>query len=62
MAVNETWKILGIRSDFNAGSKVYIFDRFGKLLKQLDPLVKDGMELILVNQCLQLIIGLGLIL
>ena len=36
--VNETWKILGIRSDFNAGSKVYIFDRFGKLLKQLDPL------------------------
>ncbi|MDC0116906.1 T9SS type B sorting domain-containing protein [Flavobacteriaceae bacterium] len=36
--INETWKILGIRSDFNAGSKVYIFDRFGKLLKELDPL------------------------
>ncbi|MDA9124939.1 T9SS type B sorting domain-containing protein [Flavobacteriaceae bacterium] len=36
--VNETWKILGIRSDFNADSKVYIFDRYGKLLKQLDPL------------------------
>ena len=42
--INETWKILGIRSDFNAGSKVYIFDRFGKLLKELDPLSKgwDG--------------------
>ncbi|MDB4819892.1 T9SS type B sorting domain-containing protein [Flavobacteriaceae bacterium] len=42
--INETWKILGIRSDFNSGSKVYIFDRFGKLLKELDPLSKgwDG--------------------
>ena len=42
--INETWKILGIRSDFNANSKVYIFDRFGKLLKELDPLTKgwDG--------------------
>ena len=42
--INETWKILGIRSDFNAGSKVYIFDRFGKLLKELDPLTNgwDG--------------------
>jgi hypothetical protein len=28
--INETWKILGIRSDFNANSNVYIFDRFGK--------------------------------
>ena len=35
---NDFWRILGIRSDFNAGSKVYIFDRFGKLLKELDPL------------------------
>ena len=52
--INETWKILGIRSDFNAGSKVYIFDRFGKLLKELDPLSQtDGMEHTLVNQCLQ---------
>ncbi|MDA8588836.1 T9SS type B sorting domain-containing protein [Flavobacteriaceae bacterium] len=42
--VNETWKILGIRSDYNADSKVYIFDRYGKLLKQLDPLTEgwDG--------------------
>jgi gliding motility-associated-like protein len=42
--VNETWKILGIRPDYNANSKVYIFDRYGKLLKQLDPLTEgwDG--------------------
>ena len=42
--VNETWKILGIRPDYNADSKVYIFDRYGKLLKQLDPLTEgwDG--------------------
>ena len=57
--INETWKILGIRSDFNAGSKVYIFDRFGKLLKELDPLTQtDGMEHILENLCPQLTIGL----
>jgi len=42
--INETWKILGIRSDFNAKSNVYIFDRFGKLIKELDPLTEgwDG--------------------
>ena len=42
--INETWKILGIQSNFNATSKVYIFDRFGKILKELDPLSKgwDG--------------------
>ena len=36
--INEKWKILGIDFDFNKDSKVYIFDRYGKLLKQLDPL------------------------
>ncbi len=41
--INETWKILGIRSDFNAKSNVYIFDRFGKLIKELDPLT-DGWD------------------
>jgi gliding motility-associated-like protein len=41
--INETWKILGIRSDFNANSNVYIFDRFGKLIKELDPLT-DGWD------------------
>ena len=36
--INDTWKILGIRKEFNGNSKVYIFDRHGKLLKELDPL------------------------
>jgi len=41
--VNDKWKILGIRIDFNNNSEVYIFDRYGKLLKQLDPLT-DGWD------------------
>lgn len=38
---NDTWNILGLRSQPNA--KVYIFDRTGKLLKQLSP-VGDGWD------------------
>jgi len=36
--------VLGIRTDFQPNTKVYIFDRYGKLLKELDPLSKgwDG--------------------
>ncbi|NRD21237.1 T9SS type B sorting domain-containing protein, partial [Winogradskyella eckloniae] len=30
---NETWNIAGIGSN----AKIYIFDRYGKLLKQLSP-------------------------
>jgi len=37
------WKILGIRIDFNNASEIYIFDRYGKLLKQLDP-ITDGWD------------------
>jgi gliding motility-associated-like protein len=33
--VHETWNIIGISDQPNA--KIYIFDRFGKLLKQLSP-------------------------
>jgi gliding motility-associated-like protein len=36
--MHDTWKVLGIRADFQSKSKVYIFDRYGKLLKELDPL------------------------
>lgn len=36
--IHDTWRILGIREDFQPNSKVYIFDRYGKLLKELDPL------------------------
>ena len=41
--VNDKWKILGIRIDFNNASEIYIFDRYGKLLKQLDP-ITDGWD------------------
>ncbi|WMW77256.1 PKD-like domain-containing protein [Flavobacterium sp. 20NA77.7] len=33
---NDTWNIIGLNAQHNA--KIYIFDRYGKLIKQLDPL------------------------
>lgn len=35
---NDTWQVKGISSQFQPNSKVHIYDRFGKLLKELDPL------------------------
>ena len=35
---NDYWQIKGLRSDFQPESIIYIFDRQGKLIKQLDPL------------------------
>jgi gliding motility-associated-like protein len=35
--VNDTWKILGVNGNFYANSKIFIFDRFGKLITQIDP-------------------------
>lgn len=35
---NDFWNVRGINSDFNPNSIIYIFDRYGKLLKQLNPL------------------------
>ena len=40
---NDKWKVIGIRPDFNSESRVFIFDRYGKLLKELDPL-SDGWD------------------
>ena len=40
---HDKWKILGIRADFQPKTKVYIFDRYGKLIKELDPL-NDGWD------------------
>ena len=40
---HDKWKILGIRADFQAKTKIYIFDRYGKLIKELDPLT-DGWD------------------
>lgn len=35
---NDNWKIIGINKDFQSNSRVLIFDRYGKLLKQIDNL------------------------
>lgn len=35
---NDTWDIVGISPKFYAKSKIYIFDRFGKLLADINPL------------------------
>lgn len=34
---NDTWNIIGVNSLFYADAKIYIFDRFGKLLADIDP-------------------------
>ena len=34
---NDYWNVKGINQNFNANSTIYIFDRYGKLLKQLLP-------------------------
>ena len=34
--IHDTWKIIGLEAKHNA--KIYIFDRYGKLMKQLAPL------------------------
>jgi len=41
---NDTWQIYGITDPSQAESIIYIFDRYGKLLKELDPQSKgwDG--------------------
>lgn len=35
--VNDTWNIIGMNALFYGSSKIYIFDRFGKLLADVDP-------------------------
>ncbi len=34
---NDYWNIKGVNANFNSNSKIYIFDRYGKLIKQLIP-------------------------
>ena len=36
--IHDTWNIIGISPTYQAKTKIYIFDRYGKLLKELDPL------------------------
>ena len=33
---NDTWQVYGVSSLFQPNSKIYIFDRYGKLLKELN--------------------------
>ena len=35
---NDFWQVKGISNQFQSNSSILIFDRFGKLLKELDPL------------------------
>jgi len=37
MAFHDTWQIYGINHSSQIESIIYIFDRYGKLLKQLSP-------------------------
>ena len=34
---NDTWKIIGVNEKLYLSSNIYIFDRFGKLIIQIDP-------------------------
>ena len=35
---HDTWQIFGLSTQFQPNTKILIYDRYGKLLKQLDPL------------------------
>lgn len=34
---NDFWNVKGVNNTFNSKSIIYIFDRYGKLLKQISP-------------------------
>ena len=36
--INDTWNVKGLTTTNNYNTKIYIFDRYGKLLKQLGPI------------------------
>ena len=42
--INDYWNVLGVSENFQPKTRVYIYDRRGKLLKDLSPLSKgwDG--------------------
>jgi gliding motility-associated-like protein len=39
---NDYWNLEGINGTFNSKSIIYIYDRYGKLLKQWDPTINQG--------------------
>ena len=38
--VNDTWQIIGVSELFQPNSKIYIYNRYGKLLKEFSPISK----------------------
>ncbi|HLF52016.1 T9SS type B sorting domain-containing protein [Flavobacterium sp.] len=40
---NDTWKIIGLTQKFYSNSTIHIYDRYGKLLKQINP-IGDGWD------------------
>ncbi|TRZ42780.1 T9SS type B sorting domain-containing protein [Robertkochia solimangrovi] len=36
--INDHWQLKGINAEFQTASLIFIYDRYGKLLKQIDPL------------------------
>lgn len=47
---NDYWNVKGVSSVYNANTKIFIFDRYGKLLKQISPLDKGWDGTYLGNQ------------
>lgn len=41
---NDYWSPKGVNADFNANSTIYIFDRYGKLIKQWVPSSSEGWD------------------
>jgi gliding motility-associated-like protein len=41
---NDYWSVKGVNANFNANSTIYIFDRYGKLLKQWVPSSSEGWD------------------
>jgi len=41
---NDYWSVKGVNASFNTNSIIYIFDRYGKLLKQWVPSYSEGWD------------------
>ncbi|WP_338408079.1 T9SS type B sorting domain-containing protein, partial [uncultured Flavobacterium sp.] len=41
---NDYWSVKGVNATFNTNSIIYIFDRYGKLLKQWIPALNEGWD------------------
>jgi gliding motility-associated-like protein len=42
--INDTWKVLGVNSVFYKNSRMFIFDRFGKVLKEVTGRNDEGWD------------------